>query len=476
MSQETDASKVDAAVTETTLRQLDASYRPFPSFQDWSAAVIDEIRWNRYAALLEERGEASPGLLKRARRIAVRAAAVDTGAIERLYEVDRGFTFTVAMETAAWEALISQKGRLAHSLIESQLRAYDYVVDLATRAEPISEAAVRTLHEELVAGQDTYRVVTAIGIQDQPLPKGQYKVLPNHVRRRDGNMHSYAPVDFTPAEMHRFVTELRSDMFLGAHPVLQASYAHYAFVAIHPFADGNGRVARALASVFTYRANSIPLLILADQREPYFAALEAADQGGFQPFVDFALSRALEAMQLVQQSIWAATAPAIDDSLNALKALYITKGGYTHEQVDEFGIQFFEAVAKEVEKALPRSMPQVSAQLLRQQNIGVVSMPNYRHPLQGMRSFTLFLTAGPPAAANVFSFFALQVPRDCGREDDLIILETLTKETFAARIDEVTPSFSSVLQMRIKMFAEGLLSRRLDDLKKAAEAAYRKLE
>ncbi len=116
-------------------------------------------------------------------------------------------------------------------------------------------------------------------------------------------MHSYAPVELTPAEMHRLVTELRSEAFLAAHPVLQASYAHYAFIVIHPFADGNGRVARALASLFMYRARSIPLLILSDQKQEYFAALEPADKRDFQLFVDFALDRAIEAMQLVQESV-----------------------------------------------------------------------------------------------------------------------------------------------------------------------------
>jgi Fic family protein len=193
------------------------------------------------------------------------------------------------MEAAAWEAAVQAKGEAAHSLIESQLRAYDAVVDLATKAEPMSEAAIRALHAQIVEGQKTYRVLTAVGWQEQPLPKGQYKVLPNHVRRRDGKMHSYAPADLTLDEMHRLVNELRTADFLVAHPVLQSSYAHYAFVSIHPFADGNGRVARAVASVFLYRARSIPLLMLVEHRPEYFTTLQAADRRAFQPFVDFSL-------------------------------------------------------------------------------------------------------------------------------------------------------------------------------------------
>ena len=233
--------------------------------------------------------------------------------------------FTLAMETTAWQTILEEKGSNVRSLIETQLSAYDYVVEFATKAHPISEAAIRTLHEQVVAGQSTYRVVTAIGLQDQPLPKGEYKVLPNHVRTRDGAMHSYAPVDLTPAEMHRLVSELRSESFIAAHPVIQASYAHYAFVAIHPFADGNGRVARALASVFLYRARSIPLLILADQKGEYFSSLQSADMNDFQPFVDFTLNGALEAMQLVQESLRAAKAPSLKESINNLKFRVFSK-------------------------------------------------------------------------------------------------------------------------------------------------------
>jgi fido (protein-threonine AMPylation protein) len=91
-----------------------------------------------------------------------------------------------------------------------------------------------------------------------------------------GEQHAYAPVDQVAPEMQRLMETLKSPEFGRAHPVIQASWAHYAFVAIHPFADGNGRVARALASAYLYRPNSVPFLMSADQRTPYFDALSAA--------------------------------------------------------------------------------------------------------------------------------------------------------------------------------------------------------
>src|SRR5437016_5936432 len=127
---------------EINIHALDAAYVPFPNFKEWEARTsVDPVRWERYNSSLKNRATAlSPDVLERARNIAKRAAALDTGAIEGLYEVDRGFTFTVAFETATWEAVLAQKGEHVRSLFEAQLHAYDYVLDLATKAEPVSEA------------------------------------------------------------------------------------------------------------------------------------------------------------------------------------------------------------------------------------------------------------------------------------------------------------------------------------------------
>ena len=70
----------------------------------------------------------------------------------------------------------------------------------------------------------------------------------------------------------------RTPAFEQAHPVLRTAYAHYALVVVHPFADLNGRAARALASTFLLQAQQIPLVIFADQRNEYLDALTAADR------------------------------------------------------------------------------------------------------------------------------------------------------------------------------------------------------
>ena len=460
---------------EANIHVLDAAYKPFPPFAEWASRTsVDTARWDRYNKSLRERSDLSPETLRRAREIVKRAAALDTGAIEGLYEVDRGFTYTVAFETAAWEVELAKKGENVRPLFEAQLHAYDYVLDLATKAEPISEAAIRVLHEVVCRAQTTYRVMTAVVPQEQALTKGRYKILPNHVRTRDGLDHSYAPVDVTPAEMFRLVEELRSEAFVAAHPVLQAAYAHYGLVVIHPFADGNGRVARALASAFTYRAISMPIVILSEHKEAYLDSLEAADRSDYQSFVDFMLARALDTIALVNESVLGALSPSAEKSMEAIKSLYLTKGGYTHDQVEASGTRFIQTVRSELLKTISKNtVPKVhgGAEIL--PGAPGQSNPTHRSPLNDKRRIEIGFNSDAPAHVLLRRHYDLWLPKDAGTEDDVQLERGDHKDKFSARMDELLPAISGVLQIRIALFAERVVGEVLAELKFLAEQAVK---
>ena len=462
---------IQVSADEPNIYALDSAYRPFPTFEEWrSKTTVDTTRWDRYNALIKSVPQRpTQEVLNRALEIAKRAAAIDTGAIEGLYEVDRGFTYTVAFETAAWELALAHKGENVKSLFEAQLSAYDYVLSLATKTEPISEAAIRVLHEEVCKAQATYRVETAVGPQEQPLPKGQYKIHPNHVRTRKGEDHSYAPVDVTPAEMARLVRELRSLPFLAAHPVLQAAYAHYALVVIHPFADGNGRVARALASAFTYRSISMPIVILSEHKESYLNALEGADKGDYQKFVNFMLLRSLDTIQLVYESVRGAGSPNPLDIARDLQKLYVTKGGYTQDEVDQSGAELEKLITNEIGKRVKEFETPKLHGSLSYTGTEHISPPTHRVPLSGGKNLNVSLASDRPAAAQVSRYFGLFVPKDAGAEDDIQLRELPQGEVFTARMDELRPVVSGTLSIRVSIFVERLLSEMLGKLKALAE-------
>lgn len=448
--------------------KLDTSYKPFPPFTTWTQAAVDAARWDRYSGLVQSRKGISDELLKRAREIVDRAAAVDTGAIEGLYETNRGITFTIATQAAQWETMLDPKSR---SYFETQLHAYDYVLDFATQQVPIAEAWIRELHNQITISQDTYLVNTPQGPQEQPLRKGEYKIHPNHVRLPDASVHAYAPVDLTADEMHRLCIELNSEEFLSAHPILQASYAHYGLVVIHPFADGNGRVARALGSVFTYRSSSVPLLILVENRQSYLDSLRTADAGNYQPFVDFILESGLDAIRLFDESIRAAMAPSIDDAVAELKGLFVTKGGYSHKDVDKAGENFInafeEAMKQQTEKITIPQIVGVSIGGGRHSKGG--AGPGYRIPHISKNRLIFNFSTASPANANVGRSYSLSVPKDCDHDDDFILArDDLRSDSVEARITELLPQASPALQMRLNIVALRIVSEAINELQTAA--------
>jgi Fic family protein len=268
----------------------------------------------------------------------MRTAAVQTGAIEGLYHASRGVTRAVALQAALWEAELDKIGPDVRGHFEAQLSALEIVLDAATRRTPVTEKWVRELHATTCAAQKTYKVWTSVGPQVHDFPHGRYKGEPNNVTLADGSTHWYAPVLDTPAEMHRFIEELRTPLFQGADPVLQAAFAHHALTYIHPFADGNGRVARAIASMFLYRSLGIPLVVFSDQQERYWDALAKADKFEPGPFVAFIEERGLDTMALVGDRLREAARP-LEDQVARIRTRFTAHGGLTHAEINALALR-----------------------------------------------------------------------------------------------------------------------------------------
>ena len=73
--------------------------------------------------------------------------------------------------------------------------------------------------------------------------KGEYKKLPNSPSREDGSIHEYCPPVHVALEMEKLVGFHKEHERLGVPPEVEAAWLHHRFTQIHPFQDGNGRVA-----------------------------------------------------------------------------------------------------------------------------------------------------------------------------------------------------------------------------------------
>ncbi len=72
------------------------------------------------------------------------------------------------------------------------------------------------------------------------------------------------------------------------HPAVRAVLGHFIFVYIHPYMDGNGRVARFLLNLMLISGGYNWTVIRINGREKYMSALEAAStKGEIKLFVEF---------------------------------------------------------------------------------------------------------------------------------------------------------------------------------------------
>jgi len=97
-------------------------------------------------------------------------------------------------------------------------------------------------------------------------------------------VHYEAPdADRLDAEMNRFINWFNEDKSMDA--VLKAALAHLWLITIHPFDDGNGRIARAVADMQLARADGSAHRFYSmsaqvrNERKEYYAVLESTQQG-----------------------------------------------------------------------------------------------------------------------------------------------------------------------------------------------------
>ena len=85
---------------------------------------------------------------------------------------------------------------------------------------------------------------------------GEFRKVQNFVVDNKTNEVVYTPppASEVPIQMLELVDWLRSDNAMQLSPLLRSGIAHYQLVTIHPFLDGNGRTARALANLILYNS------------------------------------------------------------------------------------------------------------------------------------------------------------------------------------------------------------------------------
>jgi Fic family protein len=143
----------------------------------------------------------------------------------------------------------------------------------------LTETFIRQLHTILL--REDYEVYRQLpnGLQTSyTVHAGTYKTRPNSVITRTGERFEYASPEETPALMNDLMSWYNSSAEKGElNPIELAALFHYRYIRIHPFEDGNGRIARLIVNFILCRYGYPMIVVPSKTKEEYLLALNLSD-------------------------------------------------------------------------------------------------------------------------------------------------------------------------------------------------------
>ena len=166
-----------------------------------------------------------------------------------------------------------------HLDIEGHDEAVKAIEDAVKRNEELNEVFIRNLHKVLL--KEPYEI-DAITPDGQPTKRlisiGDYKTQPNNVRTSTGEIYYFTPPEQVKPAMSDLIDWYRKNENEGKHPIAIGATFHYRFVRIHPFDDGNGRMARLLMNMILIKHGYTVAIMPREERDQYIQTLEQADK------------------------------------------------------------------------------------------------------------------------------------------------------------------------------------------------------
>ena len=175
---------------------------------------------------------------------------------------------------------LTVQGRPLHDVYEAlgHAEAYDYIHAVAVDKD-LSVADILKLHELF------YKRIN-------PEQAGKFRRVKVFI---SGSRYPLPPPEKIAVLMDEFIRWLNENE-KNIHPVKLAAEVHKRFVFIHPFVDGNGRVARLLMNLILIRHGYPVAIIPPILRPEYITLLEAAHRTPAK-FIDFIIDREIDTLR-----------------------------------------------------------------------------------------------------------------------------------------------------------------------------------
>jgi len=230
-----------------------------------------------------------------------------------------------------------------HFEITGHDEAIKWVEEIVKGDFPLTENFIRQLHVLLL--KESYEV-SAVTPDGKPTRRkievGKYKSSPNHVLTKTGETFYFATPEETPAKMNDLLLWYRKELESpDVNPIILAAEFHYKFVRIHPFDDGNGRVARVLMNFILMKFDYPPVIIKTEDKENYFSALRLADGDLIENFFEYIAKNLVRSLEIM---IAGAKGEEIEEADDLDKKIALLKSEFKAEKNEAAIIKTKQAV------------------------------------------------------------------------------------------------------------------------------------
>ena len=159
----------------------------------------------------------------------------------------------------------------AHNLGFQQMK-----IETLDKNRALSESFIRELNRTILV-RDYYKLSQDRSYRYK-IHVGTYKTRPNSVITPTGEVFDYASPEETPSMMADLVRWYNEEEQKGKYSVAElAAIFHYRYIRIHPFEDGNGRIARLVMNYIFLRHGYPMIVVRTEDRKNYLKALQQCD-------------------------------------------------------------------------------------------------------------------------------------------------------------------------------------------------------
>jgi Fic family protein len=167
--------------------------------------------------------------------------------------------------------------------------------------EALNLGAAANLIEQFLQTDEAWHDLDKLLLVHEVLMRGVVDQIAGVLRNRDvmirGAKLQPPGAHLVSNLMEQFIDCIRRDVG-SAHGLVLAAWAHWAIARIHPFEDGNGRLARLWQDLLLLRAHYTVAIIRPQDRDTYLDALTRADENDFNPLVQLICQRVMSTLQV----------------------------------------------------------------------------------------------------------------------------------------------------------------------------------